>query len=70
MGNFWDKYIEGGESFKDTSNQPIISIDVNDLRDVIKSAYAAGAENSTTNDPTVHIDAINEIWAMIDGLKK
>ena len=70
MGNFWDKYIEGGENFKDTSNQPIISIDVNDLRDVIKSAYAAGADNAGATDPTVHLEAMNNILAMIDGLKK
>lgn len=70
MGTFFDDYVTGGKTFTEVAEAPVVHIDVNDLRDIIKMAYAAGAENSTTNDPTVHIDAINEIWAMIDGLKK
>jgi len=70
MGTFFDDYVTGGKTFTEVAETPVVHIDVNDLRDIIKMAYTAGAENSTTNDPTVHIDAINEIWAMIDGLKK
>lgn len=70
MGTFFDDYVTGGKTFTEVAETPVVHIDVNDLRDIIKMAYTAGVENSTTNDPTVHIDAINEIWAMIDGLKK
>ena len=70
MGNFFDDYVTGEKTYTEVAETPVVHIDVNDLRDIIKMAYAAGAENASTIDPAEHIDAINEIWAMIDGLKK
>lgn len=70
MGDFWSRYIEGNEKYTDVSNQPIVSIDINDLRDVVKCAYKAGSENARTNDPAVHIEAINNILTMIEELTK
>lgn len=70
FGTFVDEYVVGGKTYEEVAETPIVSIDINDLRDVIKVAYKAGADNSGTNDPAVHIDAINNILSMIDGLKK
>lgn len=70
FGTFVDEYVVGGKTYEEVAETPIVSIDINDLRDVIKVAYKAGADNSGTNDPAVHIEAINNILSMIDDLKK
>lgn len=70
FGKFFDDYVLGEKTFSESDNVPIVSMDVNDLRDVIKMAYKAGADNAGATDPTVHLEAMNNILAMIDGLKK
>lgn len=70
MGGFFEDYIVGEKEFKDKTQSPIISIDSNDLRDVIKMAYKAGSDNLNITDPEVHIEAINEIMSMIEKLAK
>lgn len=70
FGTFVDDYVVGGKTYEEVTETPIVSIDINDLRDVIKVAYKTGADNSGTNDPAVHLEAMNNILAMIDGLKK
>lgn len=70
MGNFFDDYITGDKTFVETSNTPIVSIDTNDLRDIVKAAYKAGGDNGGVSDPMVHIEAVNEIMTMIEQLKK
>lgn len=70
FGTFVDEYVVGGKTYEEVAETPIVSIDINDLRDVIKVAYKAGADNAGTNDPAVHIEAINNILSMIESLKK
>lgn len=70
MGSFFDDYITGDKTYVDVSNAPIVSLDTNDLRDIVKAAYKAGQDNAGTADPMVHIEAINEIMAMIESLSK
>lgn len=70
MGTFFDDYITGDKTYVDVSNTPIVSLDTNDLRDIIKAAYKAGQDNSNNNDAIVHIESINGIMAMIEQLKK
>ncbi len=70
MGNFFDEYVTGGKEFEDVSDRPIVSLDTNDLRDIITAAYRAGKDNAGESDGMVHVEAINEIMQMIDGLKK
>lgn len=70
MGEFFDDYVTGEKTFTEIAEAPVVSIDVNDLRDVIKMAYKAGADNAGTTDPAVRLEAMNNLLAMIDGLKK
>ena len=70
MGNFFDDYITGDKTYADVSATPIVSLDTSDLRDIIKAAYKAGQDNAGVADPMAHIDAINEIMAMIESLSK
>lgn len=70
MGEFFDDYVIGDKEYKEVAQTPIISLDTNDLRDIIKSAYKAGSDNSNNPDPMIHIEAINEIMSMIEGLTK
>lgn len=70
MGDFFDDYIAGDKEYSSVSEKPIISINSNDLRDVIKAAYEAGRDNSTEEDVLVHIDAINSILGMVEQLAK
>lgn len=70
MGSFFDDYIVGGKEYKEVSDRPIVSLDTNDLRDVIKAAYEAGKTNARESDAMIHIDAITEIMRMIEGLQK
>ena len=70
MGEFFDDYVTGEKTFTEIAEAPVVSIDVNDLRDVIKMAYKAGADNAGTTDPAVHLEAMNNLLAMIDGLQK
>lgn len=70
MGSFFDDYIVGGKEYNEVSDRPIVSLDTNDLRDVIKAAYEAGKTNATEDNVMVHIDAITEIMRMIEELQK
>lgn len=69
-GELWSRYVIGEEEFKSISDTPIISLDANDLRDVIKIAYEAGMRNSKTVDAMTHINAITEIMEMIEQISK
>lgn len=70
MGSFFDDYITGDKTYTEIAEQPVVSIDTNSLRDIIKEAYKAGAENADNTDPVIHIDAINKIIGMIEGVAK
>lgn len=70
MGNFFDEYVTGNKTFAEVAETPVVSIDVNDLRDVIKMAYKAGADNAGATDPAVHLEAMSNILAMIEELQK
>lgn len=70
MGYFFDEYITGGNTYTEVATQPVVNIDTNALRDIIKEAYKAGAENVDNADPVVHIEAINKIMNMIEKVTK
>lgn len=70
MGNFFDEYVVGGKEYAVESANPIVSLDTNDLRDIVRTAYEAGKNNADNTDVMVHIDAINAIMQMIESLVK
>lgn len=69
MGNFFNEYVVGGKKYE-VSDKPIVSLDTGDLRDVIRAAYQAGQNNAGSADVMVHVDAINMIMEMVEGLVK
>lgn len=70
MGTFFDDYITGDKVYEDMGEKPIISIDANDLRDIVKSAYELGRENASKDNISDHLEAINQLLGMVDTLKK
>ena len=70
MGTFFDDYITGDKEYKEIGNKPIVSLDTNDLRDIIKAAYEAGKNNAGEADAMVHVEAITELMQMVEGLQK
>lgn len=70
MGTFFNEYVTGDKTYQDVSDTPIVSLDTNDLRDIISAAYKAGGENAGATDPMAHIEAINTIMEMIESLSK
>lgn len=69
MGEFFGNYVVGDMEYIDVSDTPIVSLDTNDLRDIVKTAYEAGLNNHDAN-VSCHIDAINNIMSMIEQLRK
>lgn len=70
MGTFFDDYVTGDKTYEGVADAPIVSLDTNDLRDIITAAYKAGQDNAGNTDAMVHIETINEIMAMIESLSK
>lgn len=69
MGTLFEDYIVGGKKYNFVSS-PIVSIDTNDLRDIIKLAYEAGRDNANNQDAMRHVDAITEIMEIVESLVK
>ena len=70
MGSFFDDYVTGNKTYEGVSDAPIVSLDTNDLRDIITFAHKAGKDNAGETDAMVHIESINEIMKMIESLNK
>lgn len=70
MGNFFEEYVVGGKEYHDLSDKPIVSLDTNDLRDIIKAAYESGINCASDQNPMTHVENINTIMKMVDSLKK
>lgn len=70
MGAFFDDYVTGDKEYQDVSATPVVSLDTNDLRDIIKAAYEAGSNNAGSTDAMVHIEAITNLMAMVEQLAK
>lgn len=70
MGCFFDEYVTGDKRFEGQEATPIVSLDINDLRDIITDVYKLGQNNYNIEDSSIHIKAINEIMKLIDRLKK
>ena len=70
MGAFFNEYIVGGKEYSSVASSPIVSLDTNDLRDIIKAAYEAGKNNASSSDAMVHVDAITNILAMVEAMTK
>lgn len=65
MGKFFTDYIINGKEHTKVEKSPIVSLDINDLRRIIKSAYSAGIDNATETDAISHINAVSEIMEMV-----
>lgn len=70
MGTFFDEYVTGDKEYTISANKPIVSLDTNDLRDIIKAAYEAGKNNADNTNMMVHVESINLIMQMVDELVK
>ena len=50
-------------------NLPVITLQTQDLRDIIQMAYMEGKNNTAINDTEEHLDAINTIMNLIDEMR-
>lgn len=70
FGGFFDEYIIGNGEYRTEDPMPIVSLDINDLREIIKTAYESGKNNAGSVNSVDHIDAINSIMSMVEKLRK
>ena len=70
FGECFTDYVIGDKQFLGESNKPVVTIDTNDLRDIITKAYQAGMNNATEIDAVKHIEAINKIMELVEGAEK
>ena len=70
MGDFFDEYVIGKKEYSSAADSPIVSLDINDLMDIIALAYSEGKKNAGVVDADAHIDNINQIMSIVDGLMK
>lgn len=70
LGCFFDDYIIGDKKYKEVSEKPIISLDANDLRNIVKAAYQAGMNSANNDDAIIHVENINRIMGMVERLAK
>ena len=70
MGSFFDDYVTGDKEFVVQSESPVVSMDSNDLMDVVKAAYEAGRNNANSTDAMIHVEAITTLMSMIEQLQK
>ncbi len=70
MGKFFNDYVINGKGYSVPTSSPIVSLDTNDLRDIIKAAYEAGKNNAASGDAMVHVDAITSIMTMVESMTK
>lgn len=70
MGSFYDEYVVGGKEYAIQGDKPMVTLDSNDLRDVIRTAYEMGKNNAKSTDAMIHVDNINTIMEMIESFKK
>lgn len=70
MGAFYDDYIIGDKEFSGFSCVPIVSFDINDIRDLVLSAYEMGMKRSGDVDENLRIHDIGDIMKRLDEIKK
>ncbi len=70
MGSFFNDYVTGDKEFVVQSESPVVSMDSNDLMDVVKAAYEAGRNNANSTDAMIHVEAITTLMSMIEQLQK
>lgn len=70
MGEFFTEYVIEGKEYAIEGDKPMVTLDSNDLRDIIRTAYESGKNNAEESDAMVHIDSINAIMEMIESFKK
>lgn len=68
MGEFFEDVVEGDKEIPAQSNEAVVHIMKNDLRDVIKAAYEAGRSLADNPDAMAHVDAITSLMTMADEL--
>lgn len=70
FGDFYNDYVVEGKPYNIVVDSIILSIEYNDLQDVIQRCYGLGMQNAGNSDTSVHTAAIAEINKMIEKLKK
>lgn len=70
IGEAFTDYVTGDKEYKEEDHNPIVALDVNDLRDILNAAYGAGLENSGNNDPKAHLEAMANLMQLVDRARK
>lgn len=70
MGEFCDNYVTGNRKYRKKSKAGLVTLEENDLRDLISIIYKKGIDNANDTNPDTHLTVINEILSMIDTFKK
>lgn len=68
-GDFFEEYIVGGKQYT-AFDSYIVNITADDLRSILSLAYESGKNNVNETNPMAHIEAMNELLALVDSVKK
>lgn len=68
IGEMYDKYITGDEKFHQ-DGKTVVSIDINDLRELMALTFSEGSRVATGNFDE-KMDAMNALYGMLDELVK
>lgn len=68
-GDFFEEYIVGGKQYT-AFDSYIVNITADDLRSILSLAYESGKNNANETNPIAHIEAMNELLALVDSVKK
>jgi len=70
IGECFDRYVVGNESFAVASDSPVVTLNSDDLRTIIQLAYESGRDNASETKPMVHVEAFANIMAMVEQVVK
>lgn len=70
MGDFFTEYIMGDKQLQNEVKEHIVSLNSNDLRDIITMVYKEGRRNADNNDVDNNLDIVNSIMDLVEELMK
>lgn len=70
MGEFYREYVIGDKKIQFEVATPMVTIDSNDLRTIIASAYELGLTNAGSSNPMAAAMALNSVMEMVEKFMK
>lgn len=70
FGDFFERHVINKIGYRDQSSDVFVTLEANDIKDIIKIAYDMGESNCGNQDAMSHVDAIAYLLSLVDEFKK